>query len=288
MYYIIMKYQGENRMKNILKLAGLLAIAIMVITCTPKQSGTATQPQTSSESGTVTQPQTSSETSAGEYDPNTAGDFKFYIGDASGMVTITAYTGSNRNIIIPSQIQGAPVIAIGEEAFREKELTSVTIPNTVTSIGDFAFYMNKITSVTIPNNVEEIGEAAFANNQLTSVTIPNRITEISASTFRGNQLTSVVIPNSVTLIHRLAFSGNQLTSVTIPNGVTEIGSSAFAENKLTSITIPKSVTKIGDRVFAENQLNGNVTIPDASAVEIGDFAFQADGWYSTKYDEPQM
>ena len=87
-----------------------------------------------------------------------------------------------------------------------------------------------LTSVTIPNSVTSLGDYAFRNcSGLTSLTIPNSVTSIGNYAFDGSSgLTSVTIPNSVTSIGNYAFSScSALTSVTIPNSVTSIGSSAF-------------------------------------------------------------
>ena len=100
-------------------------------------------------------------------------------------------------------------MSIGTFAFYHCEsLTSVTIPDSITSISDFVFYNCKsLTSVTIPDSVTSIGEAAFENcTSLTSVTIPDSVTSIDSCAF---------------------YNCKSLTSVTIPNSVTSIGGSAF-------------------------------------------------------------
>ena len=207
---------------------------------------------------------------------------------------ITKYINNDiLDVVIPSDINGKKVVAIGNDAFRnlgltnivipnsitnigisafrENYLTSVTIPNSVTSIGNYAFENNQLTSVTIPNSITSIGNSAFEKNQLTSVTIPDSVTSIGIGAFGKNQLTSVTIPDSVTSIVDYAFSGNQLTSVTIPDSVTSIGISAFYDNKLTSVTIPNSITSIGNSAFRENYLT-SVTIPN-SVTSIENYAF---------------
>lgn len=158
------------------------------------------------------------------------------------------------DVIIPSSIDGTFITYIGKDAFRENQLTSVNIPNSVTSIEYSAFRNNQLTSVTVPDSVTSIGDHAFERNQLTSVTIPDSVTSIGGATFRFNQLTSVIIPDSVTGIGEYAFSSNQLTSVDIPDSVTSVGTHAFGYNQLTSVTIPDSVTSIGQSVFINNPL----------------------------------
>jgi len=186
-----------------------------------------------------------------------------------GVITGVQENAHGKIATIPETLWGDPVIGIGAEAFRDNKLTSVTIPNSVTSIGAEAFSGNKLTSVTIPNSVTSIGARAFYKNNLTSVTIPNGITSIGHYAFANNQLTSVTIPNSVTSIEAGAFSGNKLTSVTIPNSVISIEYAAFGDNNLTSVTIPNSVTSLSG--FSNNWLT-SVTIPN-SVTSIGEGAF---------------
>ena len=164
------------------------------------------------------------------------------------------------DVVIPSNINGKQVVAIGNDAFRNLGLTNIVIPNSITNIGISAFRENYLTSVTIPDSVTSIGDYAFGENQLTSITIPDSVTSIGNGAFENNQLTSVTIPNSVTSIGDWAFRKNQLTSVTIPNSVTSIGNDAFGGNQLTSVTIPNSVTSIGNSAFRKyDSSNPNLT-----------------------------
>ena len=169
-------------------------------------------------------------------------------------------------------------LGIADNAFWDCwSLSSVTIPNSVTSIGDDAFWgCWSLSSVTIPNSVTTIGENAFYGcSGLTSVTIGNSVTTIGNYAFYGcSGLTSVTIPNSVTSIGNHAFDGcTRLTSVTIPNSVTSIGDDAFRKcSGLTSVTIPNSVTSIGDDAFQYCSGLTSVTIPN-SVTSIGNHAF---------------
>ena len=113
-------------------------------------------------------------------------------------------------LIIPSSIRyndrTYSVTSIGGSSYAfqgHTELTSVTIPNSVTNIGISAFNgCTGLTSVTIGNSVTSIGNAAFKGcTGLTSVTIPNSVTSIGIGAFDGcTGLTSVTIGNSVTNI----------------------------------------------------------------------------------------
>jgi hypothetical protein len=182
--------------------------------------------------------------------------------DAKGV--ITKYIGFDTDVVIPATIGGKSITAIGKEAFKKNDLTSVTIPNSVTEIGESAFAQNQLTKVTIGTGVKTIGKSAFADNKLTSVTIPNG--EIGESAFAQNQLTSVTIGNDVTNIGKSAFSGNNFTSITIPNG--DIGESAFDGMQLTSVTFGNGVKSIGKSAFSGNKLT-SVTVP----CSVGERAF---------------
>jgi len=105
----------------------------------------------------------------GQYDSED--DFSAMFYKNPGVITITAYKGNKQTVRIPPLIDGYPVTSILDEAFYEKGITGVTIPDSVTNIGNAAFYGNQLTSVIIPNSVTTIGGLVFAENQITSITI---------------------------------------------------------------------------------------------------------------------
>ena len=133
------------------------------------------------------------------------------------------------------------------------QVTYSGVTYTVTSIGKDAFSNSDITSVTIPSTVTFINKRAFGGcTKLTSVSIPNSVTEIAAAAFYGSTaLKNIVLPSGLKKIDENLFWGcTSLTSVTIPAGVTSIGEEAFREClALPSIIIPYSVKEIGERAF---------------------------------------
>jgi len=217
-----------------------------------------------------------------------SGNFTYTV--SNGEVTITGYTGSGGAVTIPPTIDGMPVVGIGYDAFEAyTNMTSITIPSSVTTIGDWAFYnCTGLTSVTIGSGVTTIGNSAFVGcTGLTSISIPASVTSIGEYAFGYcTGLTSIVvaagntsyasqdgilynygmttliqcpegktgefsIPSSViTILHDAFLLCTGLTSITIQAGVTTIGQSAFDTcTGLTSITIPASITSIGEEAF---------------------------------------
>lgn len=142
---------------------------------------------------------------------------------------------------------------IGHNAFIDATaLSTVTIPEGVTTIGEKAFYAGNVSTVNIPSTVTHIGDYAFYECNMDTVTIPQGVTGIGEGVFSHcYQLTAVTIPDSVTSLGFGVFDGcTGLTTVSIPDSVTAIGDAAFQGcTGLTAVSIPDSVTSLGFGVF---------------------------------------
>lgn len=191
--------------------------------------------------------------------------------------TITGYTGSSIYITIPSTINGYIVTGIGNNAFKEKPIASVTIPNTVTSIGGFAFYYcSSLQNVYLPDSVTSIGNSAFAYCIiLPNITLPANLSTIGMCAFQDcKAFTGITIPSSVTSIEGYAFlECLNLTNIIIPGNVQSIGEGAFKDCKvLKSATMTDSVTSLGNYVFYNCQQLSNVRLSNA-LTDTGTFIF---------------
>ena len=199
-------------------------------------------------------------------------------------------------VVIPETItynsETYNIRSIGNHSFYDSGLTSVTIPNSVTSIGHDAFSgCRGLTSVTIPNNVTSIGSNAFERCvNLTSViwnakffkSLDNYYLDYYGDPVNlidpfydiRSQITSFTFGNEVKSIpDYLCYEMNNLKEITITNSVISIGDGAFRNcSGLTSVTIPNSVTSIGDRAFSHCSGLTSVTIPN-SVTSIGHDAF---------------
>ena len=208
--------------------------------------------------------------------------YKDYSSSVIGLMVVEGDNEYSGNVVIPEGVYTDKgylyVRRIGYQAFRGcSGLTSVVIPNSVTSIGDGAFSGSSgLTSVTIGNGVTSIGESTFRYcNGLTLLTIGNSVTSIGDYAFEYCKgLTIVSIPNSVKSIGNYAFRYcNGLTLLTIGSSVTSIGDYAFESCKsLTIVSIPNSVKSIGQHAFQNCTQLTTATIGN-SVTSIGQYAF---------------
>lgn len=191
----------------------------------------------------------------------------------NGTGTITAYTPNPPlcplDVEIPETIGGVTVEHVG--GFSNSGLTSVTIPNTVTTISPWAFAHNSLTTISLPPTLQFIGQRAFHFNELTSVDIPNTVTVLEDEAFNHNQLTNVVLSSGLAVIPYYAFAENRITHINIPEGITEIGTNAFRSNRISSLTLPSTLLAIDDLAFAANYIE-SIALPN-SLESIGFQAF---------------
>ena len=161
---------------------------------------------------------------------------------------------------------------------------SKTISNVpVTQINTNAFSScDKITSITIPDSVSSIGDSAFENcKKLVSVNIPNSVTNIGRNAFdKTLLLLKLQEDNPLVIINHILIDGKECSeNVEIPNNVKIIGDGAFSScDKITSVTIPDSVVSIGKSAFENCVSLSLIKIPD-SVVSIGYAAFSNTPWF---------
>ena len=152
--------------------------------------------------------------------------------EVEGGMSITGYNiAGGTDVVIPSQIDGKTVVAIGDLAFTTRGI---------------------IPTLTAYNNDYKVSLLSYNSNN-------NYVVKPLVTDLKGLGITSVVIPNTVTSIGNNAFADNKLTNITIPSSVIEISLEAFYGNQISSITFPDTPITLGCRVFARNPISADET-----------------------------
>ncbi|GAA4106165.1 leucine-rich repeat domain-containing protein [Aquimarina addita] len=198
-------------------------------------------------------------------------------------VELSNYKGTSTTVTIPTTVTydsvTFSVTSIGNEAFLDKNLISVTIPDSITTIGDYAFSNNnKLTNV-ISESLDPatLADTIFGDHSSINLSIPSN-TEETYQTAGWTGFDTILLFNLTFIVDDIQYTITSLTdqttvevsdytgistTVAIPTTVTynnisftvtTIGHAAFAQKGLTSVTIPDTVTTIRDYAFAENDL----------------------------------
>jgi len=216
--------------------------------------------------------------------------------------TITGYTGSATDIVIPDTHlndagKSINVSAIADNVFKGRKLTSLVMGAHVATIGQEAFEDNLLTTIDFSKNKSDlwgIGANAFADNKLTgTLTLPASITQIGEKAFAGsdandgsgNQLTGVDFGDNLKTVQigKSAFAYNSLKNLVLPVGTTTIGEMAFANNQLASVSLGTKLTTIGASAFNTNHLT-TVNLPDL-VTTVGPNAFDHNQLTSIHLDD---
>lgn len=162
---------------------------------------------------------------------------------------------------------------IAYEAFRANKINSLVIPNSVVKIDNYAFSNNMISVLYIPSSLKVISAGVFQYNTISSLTIPEGVVEVGSTAFKGNKLKVLSIPSSLTKIGYAAFANNNIASLEIPNNITEIvGCEAFAYCGIKSLTLNGKIWYIPEGAFKGNKIT-SLVIPEG-VTNVGDNAFQ--------------
>lgn len=159
-------------------------------------------------------------------------------------IEITGFDNSISDVVIPSEIEGLPVTAISVGAFYLSAITSIEVPDSVTSIGEMAFLgCTSLKSVKLSTGVAKIDKNAFGScSALQEIQVakdnPN-FSSLNGVLYSKKQDTLVIYPAAKTD-----------AAYIIPSDVTSVAMYAFSENPyLETLTIPNSLIKVGDSAF---------------------------------------
>lgn len=161
------------------------------------------------------------------------------------------------SIVLPNTLTtiGSFAFALDGTKTYESEMNAIKLPSSLQAIGATAFQNNKLTSLDIPDSVTTIGTAAFTGwTKLARVKLSSGCTQIpdamlaSANTTES-KITAIEIPEGVTAIGKRSFIGSGAGEIKLSSTLTSIGDSAFQNHALTSLDVPASVTTIGKYAF---------------------------------------
>ncbi len=192
--------------------------------------------------------------------------------NADSSLTIKGISGfSTSALVIPSEYHGKTVTAIAEEAFfKNTDIESVIIPNSVTKIGGYAFYdCVNLKDVSLPDSLPEFPSFCFHGcKSLSYIALPSDVKTIGAYALYQTGIQTISLPDTVREIGHSAFRAlDNLVSIRIPEGTETIDAFAFGECKnLESVYLPKSLTSIAGEIVW-NSPKAVLMVPDGSYAE---------------------
>ena len=151
----------------------------------------------------------------------------------------------------------------------DKDLTSFTLSEGLTSLETLDLSENQLTSFTLPEGLTSLRSLYLSDNELTNVTLPEGLTNLTGLYLSKNQLTSFALPGGSTNLTELRFSENQLTNFVLPEGLTNLKRLYLFGNQLTNLTLPKGLTSLQWLDLTDNQLTSLTLAEDTAERFLG-------------------
>lgn len=226
-----------------------------------------------------------------------------FLDQKDGSLGVSSYTGTEKNVIVPSAVGKKQVSVICGEAFLGRnDLNRIVIPEGVLEIGTRAFLgCNQLTSLVLPTSITTIGNSVFDGctaladsdgfiisdgvlysyiGTNTEITVPSGVKEIYNRAFssmrrsKGHEITRVILPEGLEKIGPYSFSGcTNLTEIILPSTLYTIGEQAFSGcTSLAEISIPYGVTELEPEVFKGCRNLKTISIPQSiTKIRLGAF-----------------
>lgn len=272
-----------------------LMSAMIFFSACNKNSDADTEQSSAPESSVSETSETSGKTESAEApDASVNPDFKYYV--RNNEVTLTAYIGSDTNVVIPEYIEGCPVVKYSSGLLKGTEVREITFPRTVTVITDIND-ADKLETINLSSevvklfparvnsckslkniNAEKGGEFMSIDGVLYSAdgktlvccppgrtgefTVPPEVETIGESAFYYSSLTAVILPDGLRSVGSYGFAYSSLASVGLPAGLAEIGAHAFANSGIDSIKLTEGLVSIGTSAFLNTNIS-EIYIPDS-------------------------
>lgn len=176
--------------------------------------------------------------------------------DGNNYTVVRATNGAFQNTDITSIILPNSITSLGNNCFQNCiKLTSVKLPDNITSLGDYTFSIcSKLSSIKLPDSLTSLGKFCFALCNITKLTLPNSITNLGNNCFYScKNLETITLPQNITNLPAFCFNDcKKLSEITLHEGITSLGYKCFSNcSSLTSIILPKCVTSLGNECFYE-------------------------------------
>ncbi len=189
---------------------------------------------------------------------------------ANGMATITKCDPLlEGELVVPAELSGCPVVAIGDAAFAKSRLTKIILPESIHTLGRAAFLGASVREVLGAEHIQSFGDYAFAFSALQAICLPPDMTELPDGLFMCasfNEQVRFLLPDTITRIGDFAFYNitSGFAELSLPSSLREIGDAAFAgtsPKNWKTLTLPEGLVSIGDGSFWRTLTIESLSLP---------------------------